>query len=62
VTTPAVERDALLPRTARDQRELAAAVEDLREAGARAAERAILWSAVGIAALLVVWVTLRRLA
>jgi hypothetical protein len=59
--TIAREREAVLPRTARDQRELAEAIDDVRTASRDAARRVMVWTAV-VLVLMVAGISIRRLA
>lgn len=52
--TPAEERETLLPRAARHQRELAAAVDDLQLASRDLGRRAVLWAALVLGSIVIV--------
>jgi hypothetical protein len=56
------EREALLPKIERDQRELGAAIDDLRTATADFGRRAAVWIAVGLLTAIAVQLLIRRLS
>ena len=61
ITAIAEERERLLPRIERDQRELAAAIGDLQTASAESGKRAALWILAGLVLVVGVRLALRRL-
>lgn len=56
------ERDTLLPKIERDQRELSAAIDELRTATADFGMRAAIWISVGLLVAVAVQLLIRRLS